>query len=133
MLSYGNVRGLLCLWRAQAYQSLSNGDWTFSVRGIDAANNTDPSPPSHTWAVSGSSPYPQILSGPSGPVSNSTASISFTSQSATAQPFQCALQSKGKSAGGGSSTTQFAPCSSPEVRRRGNPLVLHQPQPCLAS
>lgn len=43
----------------QVYDSLSSGNWTFSVRAADAAGNLEPSPQNLSWSLALGS-YAQI-------------------------------------------------------------------------
>ncbi len=62
---------------------------TFAVRVRDAGGNVDPSPATRTWTVDVTAPTTTITAAPSGPVSMTSASISFTSNEAGT--FQCSL------------------------------------------
>jgi Bacterial Ig-like domain len=86
----------------KSYTGLSEGSHTFQVRAKDTANNVDPTPASRTWTVDTVAPSVSIDSGPSGAVSNTSASFTFSTndQSAT---FQCSLDG-----------AAFASCSSPK-------------------
>ena len=72
-----------------SYTGLSQGAHTFSVRSTDAAGNQDASPATRTWTVDTVAPDTSITSGPSGSVSSTTATFTFSS---TENPvtFQCA-------------------------------------------
>jgi hypothetical protein len=80
----------------KSYAGLSEGTHTFSVRATDAAGNADATPATRTWTVS-TAPLPDttppettIGSGPSGAVSSSSASFTFSS-SESGSTFECKL------------------------------------------
>jgi hypothetical protein len=71
---------------------LTDGSYTFGVRAVDAAGNSDTSPDTHAWMVDTSTPDTTILSGPSGSVASTSASFTFTSPDAGAgATFECSL------------------------------------------
>jgi hypothetical protein len=80
----------------KSYTSLSDGSHTFSVRATDAAGNVDATPATRTWTIS-TAPPPDttppettIGSGPSGSVSSTSASFTFSS-SESGSTFECKL------------------------------------------
>ncbi len=81
--------------------SLSQGSHTFEVRARDLALNVDPTPASRTWIVDTVAPETTIDSGPTGMVSSSSATFSFSS-SEVGSTFQCSLNG-----------TAFSSCTSP--------------------
>lgn len=71
---------------------LADGQHTFAVRARDRAGNIDASPAIHAWRIDTSTPDTQIVSGPTGDVSSTTASFSFMSPDAgSGATFQCSL------------------------------------------
>ena len=74
----------------KSYTGLSEGSHTFQVRAKDTANNVDPTPASRTWTVDTVAPSVSIDSGPSGAVSNTSASFTFSSNDQGAT-FECSL------------------------------------------
>ena len=81
---------------------LADGSYTFEVRAIDRAGNTDPTPASRTWTVDTAAPDTSITSGPSGILASPDASFAFAA-TATGSTFACRLD-------GGS----YTPCTSPK-------------------
>jgi hypothetical protein len=79
----------------KAYSGLANGSHTFDVRATDAAANTDTTPATRTWTVNvpppdTTAPDTTISGGPSGTVTSSSASFTFTATE-TGSTFQCRL------------------------------------------
>jgi thrombospondin type 3 repeat protein len=79
----------------KGYSNLANGSHTFDVRATDAAGNTDATPASRTWTVNvpppdTTAPDTTISGGPSGTVTSSAASFTFTATE-TGSTFQCRL------------------------------------------
>ena len=56
---HGQPGGLEGALVGQVYDSLSSGNWTFSVRAADAASNLEPSPQNLSWSLALGS-YAQI-------------------------------------------------------------------------
>ena len=88
------------------YSGLADGSHTFTVRATDVAGNTDPTPATATWTISTvvadtTPPDTTITSGPSGTVSDTSATFSFASTE-SGSTFACSLD-------GGA----FANCTSP--------------------
>ncbi|MDQ3369355.1 MAG: LamG domain-containing protein [Myxococcota bacterium] len=84
---------------------LGDGSHAFSVRAHDRAGNVDASPAIYAWSVDTSTPDTQLMSGPEGAVSATTATFTFGSQDAGAgATFECALDG-----------AAFTPCTSPAV------------------
>jgi hypothetical protein len=86
----------------KALSGLSEGQHTFSVRAIDSATNVDLTPATRTWTVSTTTggtdttpPDTTIDSGPTGTVSSTSASFSFSGSddvtSAANLKFECSL------------------------------------------
>ena len=78
-----------------AYSGLAVGSHTFDVRAIDGAGNTDASPASRAWTVTAppadtTPPDTTISGGPSGTVTNGSASFSFDSTEA-GSTFTCRM------------------------------------------
>jgi hypothetical protein len=70
-------------------RTLSDGNHTFQVRGIDTAANPDPSPASRSFSVDTHAPDTSIDSGPDGPTNDSTPTFTFSSNEAAS--FDCRL------------------------------------------
>jgi hypothetical protein len=83
-----------------SYSDLTSTAHTLQVRAIDLAGNVDDTPASRTWTVDTVAPDTSVVSGPTGTVTSTTASFSFTStESGT---FECSLDA-----------AAFAACASP--------------------
>jgi peptidoglycan/xylan/chitin deacetylase (PgdA/CDA1 family) len=87
----------------KAYSGLLNGAHTFSVRVKDAAGNVDATPATRTWTVDTIAPNTTITSGPSGTITSSSATFTFTATEAGAT-FECRLD-----------TGAWAACTSPKA------------------
>jgi hypothetical protein len=79
----------------QAYSNQTVATHTMSVRAIDAASNTDPSPATKTWTVTPPAadttpPDTTITSGPSGSTTATSVSVAFTSTE-SGSTFECKL------------------------------------------
>jgi hypothetical protein len=73
-----------------SYAGLTPGSHTFAVRAVDAVGNVDPTPASSTWTVVDTTPPDtSITSGPSGTVSSTAASFSFSATEPGS--FSCSL------------------------------------------
>ena len=71
---------------------LGDGSHSFAVRAHDRAGNLDSSPAIHAWSIDTSTPDTQLLSGPDGAVSSTSATFTFVSPDAGAgATFQCSL------------------------------------------
>jgi hypothetical protein len=82
---------------------IGDGAHSFAVRAHDRAGNIDASPAIYAWSVDTSTPDTQILGGPSGSSSETSASFSFASPDAgSGATYECELD------GGG-----FTACTSP--------------------
>ncbi len=82
---------------------LTDGSHTFHVRAIDTVGNIDPTPATRTWTVDATPPDTTILSGPTGAISVTSVTFTFSSTE-TGSTFQCRLN-------GGS----FVSCTSPHI------------------
>jgi hypothetical protein len=80
---------------------LPDGHHAFSVRAIDEASNTDPTPATRSFIVDTTPPETSIDSGPSSPSNDNAPTFGF-SASESGSTFECSLD------GGG-----FSPCASP--------------------
>lgn len=87
----------------KSYSGLATGSHTFSVRAVDAATNADASPSSFTWVIDTAPPDTTITAGPSGAVSDASATFSFGSTEAPAT-FRCSLDG-----------SAFTTCASPRT------------------
>ena len=75
------------------YTGLAVGQHTFDVRAIDASDNVDPTPASHTWTVvEPGPPETSIESGPDDPTRETSASFLFEAD-ADGSTFECRLDS----------------------------------------
>lgn len=70
-------------------ESLDDGNYTFTVRAYDAADNRDDSPATWTWEVDGTNPDTDILTGPDDPTDATTASFTFEDPTSDAVGFEC--------------------------------------------
>ena len=100
----GQSAGFSTCTSPQNYTGLADGDYTFSVRAVDAAGNTDGSPETNSFTMDGTAPTTTIDTGP-GSITDGTASFTFSSDDANAT-FECELTGPGQSAG-------FSTCTSP--------------------
>ncbi|HYN35393.1 MAG TPA: hypothetical protein VEV82_00295, partial [Actinomycetota bacterium] len=85
----------------QKYSALAEQNYEFRVRAIDRGGRVDDTPATRAWTVDLTAPDTTIVSTPSGAVSSTSASFSFTSSQA-GSTFQCALDN-----------ASFAYCISP--------------------
>ncbi len=83
------------------YAQLADGRHVFEVLATDTAGNTDSASAGHAWTVDTTAPQTSIVSGPSSPTKNVTASLTLAS-SEQGSTFECRLN-------GGA----FAACPSP--------------------
>jgi len=86
----------------QSYSGLANGSHTLQVRATDAAGNIDATPASRIWTIDTLAPDTTITAGPSGSVTSTSASFSFTATE-TGSAFACSLDN-----------AAFSACSSPQ-------------------
>jgi large repetitive protein len=70
--------------------TLMDGPHTLNVRARDAAGNVDPTPASQTWTVDTAEPDTVINTGPTGTVTTSTNTFTFSSPTAGAT-FECRI------------------------------------------
>jgi hypothetical protein len=80
--------------------SLGDGPHTFAVRAIDSVTNVDASPATRAFIVDTAAPDTTLLSGPTGPTSDSTPTFTFSSEGGAT--FKCRVDAG-----------SFAACSSP--------------------
>jgi uncharacterized delta-60 repeat protein len=85
----------------KTYSPLAQGTHTFQVRARDALGNTDASPATWTWTVDTTAPDTTITGGPTGTVSATTATFTFTATE-SGSTFECQLDS-----------AAYAACTSP--------------------
>jgi glycosidase len=85
-----------------SFNGLSDGSHSFTVRSIDPAGNSDPSPAAYTWTIDTAAPETTISSQPANPSNSSSASFGF-SASESGSSFQCKLDSGA-----------FTSCASPQ-------------------
>ncbi|KAB8142250.1 isopeptide-forming domain-containing fimbrial protein [Chloroflexia bacterium SDU3-3] len=83
------------------FSGLSDGSHTFSVRAIDTAGNTDPTPATYSWTVDTTAPDTTIDSQPANPTTSTSASFSFSANETAT--FECKLDSGA-----------YAACTSPQ-------------------
>jgi subtilisin family serine protease len=74
----------------KSYSSLSLAQHTFRVRAVDSAGKVDASPAVQTWTIMAPWPETTITSAPTDGVTDTSATIAFTSDTAGAH-FECAL------------------------------------------
>jgi hypothetical protein len=86
----------------KTYSLLADGQHSFSVRALDAADNPDRSPVTYIWTVQASPPQTAIAGSPPS-VTNTSASFSFESDRPSST-FECRIDNQG-----------FAPCTSPKA------------------
>jgi hypothetical protein len=87
------------------YDGLTDGSHSFAVRAIDLAGNEDEIPATHGWTIDTSTPDTVIDSGPTGTVTSTTATFTFSSPDAGAgATFECSLDG-----------AAFATCTSPRT------------------
>ena len=82
--------------------ALTEGAHTFAVRATDPGGNVDATPATRSFTVDTTPPQTTITAGPSGPISTSTPSFSFSSEAGAT--FQCRVDG-----------AAFAACSSPHT------------------
>ena len=87
----------------KTYTNLAPGSHTFAARAVDALGNADASPASYTWTVVDTTPpETTITDGPSGTVSSTSASFSFSATEPAT--FECSLDD-----------AAYAACTSPQA------------------
>ena len=91
----------------KAYSGLAQGSYTVSVRARDAAGNVDASPATRSFTVDTTAPETTIDSGPTGNITATSASFTFSSEAGAT--FQCKLD------GPGTTTGAYGACSSPKT------------------
>ncbi|QJR15056.1 hypothetical protein [Usitatibacter palustris] len=87
----------------KSYSGLSAASHTFQVRATDALGQQDATPATHTWTVDTSAPSTTLNSGPSGTVSSTSATFTFSSNQ-TGSTFECRMDNG-----------SFAACTSPKA------------------
>ena len=88
------------------YTGLADGEYAFSVKATDAANNTDASADTDTFTIDQTAPTTTIDDGP-GSVNDGTVTYEFSSDDPNAT-FECKLD------GPGATTGTFEACTSPK-------------------
>jgi uncharacterized delta-60 repeat protein len=88
---------------AKSYSGLAAGSHTFQVRAKDALGNTDASPATWTWTIDTTAPDTTITGGPSGTVTATSATFTFTATQA-GSTFECKLD-----------TGAYAACATPKT------------------
>lgn len=81
----------------KTYTGLADGVHSFRVRATDSANNTDATPATRSFTVDTNPPNTTITSGPSGTITNRTATFGFNSSESNSH-FQCRLDAAAFSA-----------------------------------
>jgi uncharacterized delta-60 repeat protein len=84
-----------------SFSALSGGSHSFSAYSIDGAGNADPSPATWNWVIDTTAPDTSLTSAPSGTVTSTSATLSFTSPD-TAATFECSIDG-----------SAYAACTSP--------------------
>ncbi len=69
--------------------AVADGPQMFEVYAVDAADNADPTPASHSWVVDTAPPVVTISSGPSNPTAASTGDFSFSANETAS--FECVV------------------------------------------
>ncbi len=82
---------------------LTDGSHTFHVRAVDTVGNIDPTPATRTWTVDATPPDTTMTGGPTGVISATSVTFTFTSTE-TGSTFQCRLN-----------TGSFTSCTSPHT------------------
>jgi Ca2+-binding RTX toxin-like protein len=92
-----------CSTAGRSYSNLSVGSHTFQVKATDAANNTDPTPDTYTWQITGvpdtTPPETSLGNKPADPTTSRDAAFTYSS-SEPGSTFECRLDGD-----------SFAPCS----------------------
>ncbi|HEX8437475.1 Ig-like domain-containing protein, partial [Archangium sp.] len=89
-----------------SYTGLSEGPHTFEVRAIDAAGNVDSTPAPYQWTVDLTKPDVNIVSGPSAPTRETSATFGFNSNEAAKDvTYLCRLDD----------ALDFTPCPNPQT------------------
>ena len=96
-------RGIRGVHLPASLTGLTVGPHTFRVRAKDLASNVDQTPASATWTVNPAAPDTTITSAPANGVTDTSATLAFSSPTAAAT-FQCALDGSG-----------FTACASPQT------------------
>ncbi|MGE0550746.1 MAG: LamG-like jellyroll fold domain-containing protein [Kofleriaceae bacterium] len=97
--------GYLPCTSGDRFGPLGDGQHVFLVRAKDRAGNLDATPAQYTWAVDTSTPDTEIVSGPTGATSSTSATFTFISPDAGGGAvFQCSLDDGA-----------WASCSSPKA------------------
>jgi large repetitive protein len=91
-----------CPAAGRDYSGLTSGGHTFAVRAVDASDNADETPATRSFTVDADPPETTIVAGPSGTISQSTATFTFSSEAGAI--FQCRMDGE-----------QFGPCGSPKA------------------
>ncbi len=107
---------------SQSYGGLDDGEHTFSVRAIDEAGNSDPSPSTRTWRVDTSPPQTSIEDGPSGTTKDSGATFSVAADDPDAS-FECSLDEGGFEPCGPSPSYQGLPDGEHRFRVRARDVL----------
>jgi CSLREA domain-containing protein len=93
---------------------LSEGDWTFRVKGVDEANNESATAATRSFTVDTTAPAVDCCtSGPQGPT-NQTTGFSFVFSSSGTSSVQCSLDQ---------GTESFGPCDTPTQFNVAGPLA----------
>ncbi|WP_309896263.1 adventurous gliding motility protein AgmC [Archangium sp.] len=91
------------------YTGLADGTYTFQVRAVDAAGNSDQTPATYVWTVDTAPPTVTIVSGPTGTTRDTSATFDFTSNEAAPSPpgvtYLCKLDTE----------ADFTPCPDPKT------------------
>lgn len=69
--------------------AVADGPQMFSVYAVDAADNADPTPASHSWVVDTVAPVVTISSGPNNPTADSSGEFTFSANETST--FQCVI------------------------------------------
>jgi hypothetical protein len=106
----GQTAGFAACTSPKSYESLADGQYTFSVKASDTADpkNTDQTPATFTWTVVTTEPNTLITSGPSRWALARKATFGLAISPAGTASYRCSLDGAGRLCTGNSATVRFA-------------------------